>query len=74
MTKSQEKSRKALDKREKRWYNAYIVHKGYDEDEAVVTLTESRGWWKPTAKKRVFYPFRAESPKAFTSRVFRMAA
>lgn len=68
------KSKKTLDKGKKEWYNAHIIHKGYDEDEAVETLTESRGWWKPTAEKRVFYPFRAEVPKATVSRGFREAA
>ena len=65
---------KPLDKGEKEWYNAHIICKGYDEDEAVEVLTESRDWWKPTATETCLLSLPSRSPQSIASRVFRMAA
>ena len=65
---------KPLDKGGKEWYNSHIICKGYDEDEAVEVLTESRDGWKPTATETCLLSLPSRSPQSDASRVFRMAA
>ena len=62
--KRDEKYRKPLDKGKKEWYNAHIIHKGYDEDEAVKALTESRGRWKPTVADTCLLSLPSRKPQS----------